>query len=247
MKKRNEKLLLLFLIILLIAVNYSRIDGFFIKTFNEREPVRAERVIDGDTIVINGTSARLLGINTPEKGEYLYAEAKKFLESMAMNKTIYIERHGKDLYKRDLAYIYDNSVNINLEIVKNGYANYYFPEGKGAYYADFANAWNKCIEKNINLCEKSNDECSECIIVEEFGYNKNLVLRNICSYDCNLENWKIKDEGRKTFIFGKFVLKPNSETEITNEDFGKDYVWTKTGDSVFLRDDKGKLVLWESY
>jgi len=27
----------------------------------------------------------------------------------------------------------------------------------------------------------------------------------------------------------------------------KDYVWTKTGDSLFLRDSKGKLVLWKSY
>jgi len=28
---------------------------------------------------------------------------------------------------------------------------------------------------------------------------------------------------------------------------GKDYVWTSTGDTLFLRDDEGKLVLWEMY
>lgn len=28
---------------------------------------------------------------------------------------------------------------------------------------------------------------------------------------------------------------------------GKKYVWTKTGDSLFLRDKEGGLVLWESY
>jgi len=40
-----------------------------------------------------------------------------------------------------------------------------------------------------------------------------------------------------------------NETNTENALFWKkkDYVWTKTGDSLFLRDSKGKLVLWKSY
>lgn len=248
MKKNGAKIILFILIALLILVNYSKIDGFFIKNLETKEKVYVERVIDGDTIVINGTSARLLGINTPERGEYLYSEAKFFLESKTMNKTIYIERYGKDRYDRDLVYVYDVSgENINIEIVKNGYANYYFPEGKDRYYYDFLEAWENCINSEKRLCEKSKDECAKCISIEEFGYNKNLMLKNTCNYNCDLHGWKIKDEGRKDYIFENVILKYNSNIEITEKDFGEDYVWTKTGDTVFVRDSEGKLVAWEGY
>ena len=33
---------------------------------------KVKRVIDGDTVVVDGVSVRLLGINTPERGEKLY-------------------------------------------------------------------------------------------------------------------------------------------------------------------------------
>lgn len=247
MKKKGEKIILFLLIMILISFNYNRINGFFINTFDSKEIVNVDRVIDGDTVVINGISVRLLGINTPEKGEYLYEEAKAFTAGKVMNKTVYIERNGKDRYDRELAYLYDSSgENINEKIVKEGYANYYFPEGKDRYYGKFALAWDKCLNSEKNLCEKSYDECAECISIEEFGYNKDAVLRNICSYDCDLNGWKVKDEGRKTYVYNS-VLASGESSVITPEDFGVEYVWTKTGDTIFVRDDKGKLVAWEGY
>ena len=47
------------------------------------------------------------------------------------------------------------------------------------------------------------------------------------------------------------TLKGTSENVIDNQDeiFWKrdTYVWTKSGDTLFLRDEKEKLVLWENY
>jgi hypothetical protein len=72
-----------------------------------------------------------------------------------------------------------------------------------------------------------------------------------------LENWIISDEGRKRFVFENFVLEPFSEVlvEVGEEENsenilywkGEDYVWTSSGDTLFLRDNVGKLVLWETY
>ncbi|MCL4419217.1 hypothetical protein M1146_03895 [Patescibacteria group bacterium] len=62
-----------------------------------------------------------------------------------------------------------------------------------------------------------------------------------------LKNWEIKDEGRKKFIFGNFILEKNREIKITAEDFNEEYVWTETGDTLFLRDEEGKLVLWKIF
>ena len=87
--------------------------------------------------------------------------------------------------------------------------------------------------------------------------NDEIVLENICNFDCNLENWEIKDEGRKKFIFPKFSLNKKSDVKIivgnqTNSEdvlYWRDesYVLTKTGDTLFLRDKEKKLVLWKSY
>ncbi len=245
---QKEKIILGVLILFLIAVNYNFVNGFLERNFLENyESVQVERVIDGDTVVVNGSSMRLLGINSPEKGEEYYKEAGEFLKEKVMNKTIKAEKHGKDKYYRELVYLFDLK-NINLEIVEKGYANYYFPSGKDKYYDDFVKAWKTCLENNENLCEKSSDKCSECIEIRNFGYNKDVILYNKCGFDCDLTNWNVKDEGRKKLIFGNLILKPYESTKITPEDFGNyDYIWTKTGDSIFIRDSENKLVLWESY
>lgn len=267
-KKQNQIVLLIFLIVLLIAINYSYFDEKLEEFLSDYEYVVVERVIDGDTFVIReNVSVRLLGINTPERGELYYNEAKEFLEERVLNKTVKLE-YGKekyDKYKRLLAYVYLDLENINLELARKGFANYYFPSGKDMNYKQFTNAWEECIDNNINLCEKSENKCAECIELKEFDYKKEIIIfHNKCDFDCELSDWRIKDEGRKNFIFPEFVLKSNKEVYVLigEEDIsigenendannlywtGEEYVWTKTGDTLFLRDEDGKLVLWRSY
>jgi len=246
-KKRGDFIWLFILIIIFIAVNYNRLDSFVVKSFDTKEQVVVERVIDGDTVVVNGTSVRMLGINTPERGEYLYNDAKKYLEEIVMNKIIEIERRGKDLYKRDLGYLFYNNENVNMKMIESGYANAYFPEGKDEYYNEFTDAWDRCISKNINLCEKSKDKCVYCIHLKQFEYGKSVILYNNCDFSCNITGWSIKDEGRKKFVFNNLILNSFNQVSVSNSDFKEEYVWTKTGDTLFLRDSKGKLVLWERY
>lgn len=241
---KNEKKLLIFLILLFFVINYHFLDSFLIDVFDSREEVVINNVIDGDTVKVNGTSIRLLGINTPEKGEVYYEEAKEFLEGLVLNKTVYLE-YGKekhDKYNRILAYIFLNNENIHLKIVERGFANFYFPSGKDKYYFEFKEAWENCIKSNKNLCERSSHQCSGCISLNEFSYeNKLIVLKNTCSFDCDLNNWKMKAEGR-TILDLNITLDSGEEEKI---DF--DSVWTKTGNTLFVRDDEFKLVLWKSY
>jgi len=245
MKKKNEKRLLVILIILFIAINYSFIDSFLTSIFNPREQVIISSVIDGDTVKINETiSVRLLGINTPEKGEVYYEEAKYFLENLILNKTVDLE-YGKeryDKYGRTLAYVFNEDENINIKLVEKGFANFYFPSGKDKYYLEFKETWENCIKLNINLCEKSIHKCAECIKLKEFNYKKEIIiLKNTCSFGCNLNDWEIKDEGRKKTKLN-FTLEGDEEKVIEFED-----IWTETGDTLFLRDNNSKLVLWYNY
>ena len=253
-KKKGDVVVLIILIILLVSINYSWLDSLVIKEFSGREKVDVIRVIDGDTfeIVYNGnkTSVRLLGINTPEKGEKYSAEAKQFLESKVLNKTVELEfgKEKYDLYKRLLAYVYINRENVNEEVIKKGFANFYFPSGKDGHYEYFKNAWEECLNENINFCEKSKDACAECVKIKEWDVKKDFVIfENSCNFNCDITSWSVKDEGRKKFVFGSLILKGSQEVKLTAKDFNKNYVWTSTGDSLFLRDKEGGLVLWENY
>jgi hypothetical protein len=251
----NEKILLLFLIFVIFTVNYEIINDFLIKTFVDCDEGIVERVIDGDTIVVRRIEpktetqkleaeikVRLLGINSPEKGEFGYEEAKFFLENKILDKKIKIYFDGKkaDKYGRILGYVFLNNVNINLESVRHGYSNFYFPNGKQKFYSNFINAWLNCMEKNEGICKKSDNQCVEIksVSIRE----QKITLENLCPYNVKLDGWSLKDEGRKKIVFSKKIILSKSKIVLTNEDFGKDYVWTKSGDSAFLRDNQNYLV-----
>ena len=237
-KRKRDINILIVLIIILFAINYPFLDNALKNFLNEKEEVFVERVIDGDTIEAENRneSIRLLGINTPERGEFLYQEAKEFLEQEILGKNVTLEftKDRYDKYDRTLAYVFLGGRNINLELVENGFANYYFYSGKDKYSNDLLYAWSICINKNVNLCEKSEDVCAQCISI-----NQNSVI-NTCSFSCSISNWQIKGEGREKFVFEEQSLEPNQEAEFSLD-------LTNSGGGLFLRDDNGKLVAWGNY
>lgn len=258
MNKKREIVLLTILILLFFIINYSWIDGYLVKVFKneDKESFIVQRVIDGDTIVVgNETRVRLFGINTPEKGEKYYNEAKNFLENLILDETIFLESFGKDKYYRELGVVFFKNENVNSEIIENGFANVYILDDK-TYEKEFRKSWEKCLENEKNLCEFSKEECANCIELKKIDVKEQeVVFYNKCNFDCDLENWEIKDEGRKKFIFDDFVLERKNEVKLLVGDLdnsrnilywkNEKYVWTSTGDTLFLRDDKGKLVLFE--
>ena len=89
------------------------------------EEVFVYQVVDGDTFIIStGDSVRLIGIDTPEKDEAYYSEAKEMLSKLLEDKKVTLEKDkdDKDSYDRLLRYVYADGVFVNLELVKAGYA-----------------------------------------------------------------------------------------------------------------------------
>jgi len=231
---KKEIKILFILIIVLVVINYQTIDNFLKNFFNTNQRVYVDRVLDGDTIEGENRSIRLLGINTPERGEFLYEEAKGFLKDYLLNKNVTLEFVGdrRDKYGRLLAYVFLDGENVNIKMVENGFANYYFYGGKDKYSDELLNAWNMCLTNNVNLCEKSDDVCSVCIKISDSS------LINNCSFSCNITNWQVRGEGREKFIFSENILAPNEKTYFVLD-------LKNTGGSLFLRDAKGKLVEWK--
>ncbi len=82
------------------------------------------KVIDGDTVVVEGgDTIRLLGIDADERGYDCYIDAKERLENLVLGKEVYLESEieDKDIYGRYLRYLILDDVNINLELVKEGF------------------------------------------------------------------------------------------------------------------------------
>jgi len=89
------------------------------------------RVVDGDTIHLNGEKIRFTGIDTPELKQTCIKEgiidscgvtAKEILiEKIADNKVECISE-GKDQYKRTLAECFVNDESLSSYLVRSGYA-----------------------------------------------------------------------------------------------------------------------------
>ncbi len=83
------------------------------------------RVIDGDTFVLeNGERVRLIGIDTPEKGEMCFEEAKNRLEELVLGKNVllYKDRSMRDKYGRLVRFVYVDGFFVNNVLVEEGFA-----------------------------------------------------------------------------------------------------------------------------
>ena len=89
------------------------------------------RVVDGDTIVLNGEKIRFLGIDTPELKQTCLKDseevrcgmiAKKLLVKKIGNNTPICIGEKKDFYKRTLAECFINGESLSKFLVRRGYA-----------------------------------------------------------------------------------------------------------------------------
>lgn len=91
------------------------------------QTVKVERVIDGDTYVIEtGEKVRMVGIDAPEMSTVFGDDAKEHLQRLIEGKTITLKPDSKtgdkDRYNRLLRYTMLNGEDINLRMVCDGYA-----------------------------------------------------------------------------------------------------------------------------
>jgi micrococcal nuclease len=128
---------LVLLIILLIAIIILRrpslisVDDFC----SLNAPNGVDKVIDGDTIQLcAGPPIRLLCVDTPEKGQTGYEEAKSFLEDLILYKEVTLtpsnyKGNDTDKYGRLLRWVYitdetsGEEILVNRIILEEGYGD----------------------------------------------------------------------------------------------------------------------------
>ena len=89
------------------------------------------KIVDGDTIHLNGEKIRFTGIDTPELKQTCLKEgvkdpcgvtAKQILINKIGNNDVDCISEGKDQYKRTLAECFVNNESLSRYLVRNGYA-----------------------------------------------------------------------------------------------------------------------------
>lgn len=91
---------------------------------------RVSKVADGDTITLVDAQrkkykVRLFGIDSPESDQPYYHAAKDALSKLVDGKSVGVDVKDTDKYGRVVGTVFVNGRNVNLEMVKLGYAWWY--------------------------------------------------------------------------------------------------------------------------
>jgi len=159
-KFSNKKLVTVLAVLFILYQTLLNRNSLNLKSFsftptptNNLVFVKVVRVIDGDTIEIEGgQKVRYIGINAPEiyrditgkkTGEDCFAEeATKENKRLVKGKTVRLEKDvsATDKYKRLLRYVYVDGAFVNDYLIRQGYAKTMTVKPDTKFYSQFKQA-----------------------------------------------------------------------------------------------------------
>ena len=239
------------------------------ESINPEREFRVERVIDGDTIVLaGGQTVRYIGIDTPEKGEQHYEEAKEANRRLVEGKDIKLEldEEEKDRYGRTLAYVYVGGTFVNVQLVREGYAQAYPYPPNVKYQNLFSNAEEEARQDGLGVW--SSRPQGRGIEIAEINFdppgndrdNLNgewVVIANNTDVPVDMTCFTLSDDSDHVYSFGAFTL-PAGGTVTVFTGSGADTpmslywgskapIWNNDGDTAYLKDADGSLIDKYSY
>ena len=241
-------------------------------SINSIRSVKVKRVLDGDTIEIEGGErVRYLGINAPGSGQPFFTEATRENERLVVGRTVNLEFdiQTQDRYGRLLAHLWVGDVLVNKEIVKNGYAVSETIQPNVKYQDLILKAQQEartaCRGLWAGLCsQKSESSCIKIVNINadapgNDNENKNgewIEIKNTCSKAISMASWLLRDSSASNkYEFKNFTLDgaksvivysgcgPSAKDKLYWQcPEGKYAVWNNTGDHAFLYDASDNLV-----
>ncbi len=206
--------------------------AYYILTEPGRQEFFVSDVIDGDTFGSREIRVRLMGVNTPEKGMFLYEEARDFFDDSIYGRIVSIENCGFDKYGRILGYVFSDNALVNEIILGAGFGSLYYYE-KDRYFKRMMKAEEIAREEGKGIWRKSSN--FGCLNLIEFSYKEpeKIVFENVCG---NI-GVVLKDDA--THIYYE-----NISSGFWEKNFS--HIWNDEGDSLYIWDDSG-LVLFYRY
>jgi micrococcal nuclease len=232
-------------------------------------PATVVTVLDGDSVrlLVDGTSVevRLLGVNAPERDECWADHSRDVLDDLTAGQSLTVVGTDRDQYDRVLAYVYAGSTNLNLELIIDGAALAIATDHD--LLPDFLVAEDEAVRLGAGLwaadaCGPVRDETGVGIWAiepdapgrDDANPNGEFVTISNDGPDQDLTGWTLRDESsthRFRFPDG-FVLTSGSLVTVRSgcgTDTSTDLfwcadttVWTNSGDTALLLDERGAVV-----
>lgn len=97
-------------------------------------PARAEmRVIDGDSLVIDGERIRIFGLDCPELREPGGPLAKRTMQMLLADKTLTLKRRGRDKYGRTVAKVFADDRDVTCQMIRARVCREFMKYSSGEY------------------------------------------------------------------------------------------------------------------
>lgn len=148
--------------------------------------VNVVKVLDGDTLELaSGEKVRLIGIDTPEKDQFYYKEAKNQLKKLVEDRDVALEYDVQptDKYGRLLSYVWladtknpEQEIFVNKSMIEEGYANVYTIPPNVKYVEIFVQAQKEARKDSKGLWNEKRP-LSDFYVASR---NSNVFHRNTC-------------------------------------------------------------------
>lgn len=170
-----------------------------------KDLVKVTRVIDGDTIEIEGgEKVRYIGIDTPETMDprkpvqCFGVESSKKNKELVEGKTVRLEKDitDRDKYNRLLRYVWLDDTLINLALVKGGFAYSYSYPPDIKYQDKFVTAQKEAREAKVGLWSACGSESSETAVSSSKVQVSSSVQKS--GSDCSIKG-NINASGEKIY------------------------------------------------
>ena len=231
------------------------------------ETVTVLQVIDGDTCVLDDhRKIRYLGVDAPEKGDSHAEESTQANNNLVGGKKVRL-RFGKPAQDRDgrlLAYVFVGKMCINQELVRQGHAYVRRPVA-AEYKESFLKAQEEACQAGRGIWAKASDRHLAIAAVHAKpgqGTNNSLkdeyiLIENRGKKELNCTGWTVSDESHRRYLFPRFTLPAGGKVTLRTG-LGKNSaaelfwgsrtsIWNDHGDTIFINDAKGNLILSHIY
>jgi micrococcal nuclease len=234
---------------------------------------RVVRVLDGDTLVLEGGErVRLIGIDAPEASECFGDEATSRLRELVEDREIRLERQktNRGPYERLLRDVYVGDAFINELLVRDGFARA-SPFGDNRDHELELEAAEEAARRNGAGLWSACQDLVQCLSFSELQFNASgndnenlngewVRITSSCPEQVDLTGWVLRDESashRFRFPTG-FALAPSASVTVftgcgTSTDVALYWcnqgsaIWNNDGDTATLLNAEGKVVTSRSY
>lgn len=226
---------------------------------------------DGDTVVVRlgdeEHDVRLMGINTPEKGECFYAEAVDRARSLLEDATVGVDEVGVDQFDRVLAYLWLDDELVNRTLVGGGYAVATTPDPGDADGEAIVESEADASASRLGLwghevCGASGPVPVVTVALRDSntdpaGPDEDDLAGEWVDFEfesaTDISGWTVRDESsahRCHFADGTGTA-AGETVRVTSADGcwepGRSPVWNNGGDLILLLDEKGRVVAHARY